>query len=76
MHGKNSSRWRAVDADGMVLDILVQERRNQEAAVTFLQRLVEGYPDEPRVVVTDKLGSYGQLSRTSSRARSSGNTRA
>jgi transposase-like protein len=28
--------WRAVDAEGMVLDILVQERRNQEAAETFL----------------------------------------
>jgi putative transposase len=50
--------WRAVDEDGMVLDILVQERRNQEAAERFLRRVVEGQPDEPRVVVTDKLASY------------------
>jgi putative transposase len=57
MNGKTYYLWRAVDADGMVLDILVQERRNQEAAVAFLQRLGEGYPDEPRVVVTDQLGS-------------------
>lgn len=42
----------------MVLDILVQERRNKEAAEAFLQRLVEAYPEEPRVAVTDKLGSY------------------
>src|SRR5690349_8750745 len=47
MNGKTYYLWRAVDADGMVLDILVQERRHQEAAVAFLQRLVEGYPDEP-----------------------------
>src|SRR5215469_9098166 len=58
MGGRTYYLWRAVDADGMVLDILVQERRNQEAAETFLRRLVEAYPDEPRVVVTDKLGSY------------------
>jgi putative transposase len=51
--------WRAVDQDGVVLDILVQERRNQEAAETFLRRVVQGEPAEPRVVVTDKLASYG-----------------
>jgi len=28
------------------------------AAETFLRRVVDGYPDEPRVVVSDKLGSY------------------
>jgi putative transposase len=58
MAGRTYYLWRAVDADGMVLDILVQERRNQEAAETFLRRLVEVYPDEPQVVVTDKLASY------------------
>jgi putative transposase len=55
MNGRTSYLWRAVDADGLVFDILVQERRNQEAAETFLRRLVEAYPDEPRVVLTDKL---------------------
>ena len=63
MNGKTYYLWRAVDADGMVLDILVQERRNQEAAETFLWRLVDGYPEEPRVAVTDKLGSYGPALR-------------
>jgi putative transposase len=42
----------------MVLDILVRERRNQEATEAFLRRLVVGQSAEPRVVVTDKLASY------------------
>ena len=59
MNGRTYYLWRAVDADGMVLDILVQERRNQEAAERFLRRPVAGYPEEPRVAVTDQLASYG-----------------
>jgi putative transposase len=59
MGGKTYYLWRAVDADGMVLDILVQDQRNQAAAEALLRRLVEGYRDQPRVVVTDKLASYG-----------------
>ena len=42
----------------MVLDILVQPRRNQEAAEALLRRLVEGQGYQPRVVITDKLASY------------------
>jgi putative transposase len=57
MNGKTYYLWRAVDADGLVLDILVQERRNQEAAAAFLRRVVDGYPQAPHVVVTDKLAS-------------------
>lgn len=56
--GKKHWRWRAVDRDGLVLDILVQERRNQEAAERFLRRVLEGESEAPRVVVTDKLASY------------------
>ena len=56
--GKTWYLWRAVEADGMVLDIVLQERRNLEAAETLLRRLVEGQPGEPRVIVTDKLASY------------------
>jgi putative transposase len=48
----------AVDRDGLVLDILVQERRNQEAAERFLRRVLEGEGKAPRVVVTDTLASY------------------
>jgi putative transposase len=48
----------AVGQEGIVLDILVQERRNQEAAEAFLPRVVDGCGYEPRVVVTDELASY------------------
>ena len=56
--GKKHWLWRAVDQDGLVLDILVQERRNQDAAERFLRRVVDGEEQAPRVVITDKLASY------------------
>ena len=56
--GKKHWLWRAVDRDGLVLDILVQERRNREAAERFLRRVLDGEEQAPRVVVTDKLASY------------------
>ena len=46
-----------------MLDIPVQERRTQEAAEAFLRRVVGEYQDEPRVIVTDKLASYGPAIR-------------
>lgn len=81
MDGKTYYLWRAVDTDGMVLDILVQERRNQEAAERFLCRVVESYPDELRVAVTNKLASYGPalknvLPRTEHRKHQGLNNRA
>src|SRR6266849_3077088 len=51
--------WRAVDQDGIVLDILTQGRRDQHAAEQFLRRVLDGENGaQPRVVITDKLGSY------------------
>jgi putative transposase len=58
MNGRRYWLWRAVDQDGVVLDILVQARRNQQAAERFLRRVVDGWGTRPRVVVTDKLASY------------------
>ncbi|QFT95389.1 Transposase IS66 family protein (plasmid) [Roseovarius sp. THAF9] len=55
--------WRAVDANGDVLDILVQPRRNAKAAKCFLTRLIARF-GKPRVVVTDKLRSYLKPIRT------------
>lgn len=49
--------WRAVDANGDTLDILVQMRRNAKAAKRFLKRLIAQF-GEPRVAITDKLRSY------------------
>ena len=56
-NGRKHWLWRAVDQQGVVLDILVQSRRNQEAAAAFLRRPVDGRGYEPWVVITDKLAS-------------------
>jgi putative transposase len=40
--------WRAVDQDGVVLDILVQSRRNKQAAKKFFRKLFKGYQYVPR----------------------------
>ena len=56
-NGRRRRLWRAVSQDGVVLGLLVQARRNQEAAEAFLRRLVDEQGDQPRVVITDKLAS-------------------
>ena len=55
--------WRAVDQDGVVLDILVQPRRDGNAAKRFFRRLLKDLQYVPRVIVTDKLRSYGVAHR-------------
>jgi transposase-like protein len=61
--GKKHSLWRAVDQDGNVLDILVQSRRNKHAAKRFFRKLLKGLTSVPRVMITDKLKSYGAAKR-------------
>ena len=51
--------WRAVDQNGVVLDILVQGRRNATAAERFFKRLLIGLRYKPRRIVTGGLRSYG-----------------
>ena len=55
--------WRAVDQHGNVLDVLVQSRRNTKAATRFFRKLLKGLRYVPRVIVTDRLGSYGAAKR-------------
>src|ERR671915_2037584 len=50
--------WRAVDQHGIVLDILVQSRRNAKAAKRLLRKLLKKQGIAPRVMITDKLASY------------------
>jgi putative transposase len=52
-----------VDQNGVVLDILVQERRNGAAAKRFFKRLLRGLKYKPRRLVTDGLRSYGVARR-------------
>jgi len=55
--------WRAVDQTGTVLDILVQSRRDTQAAKRLLRKLLKRQCRAPRVMVTDKLASYGAARR-------------
>jgi len=57
--GKLCYLWRAVDQEGVILDILVQSRRNTKAATKFFKKLLKGLEYVPRVIITDKLRSYG-----------------
>jgi len=59
INGERYYLWRAVDQDDNVLDILVQSRRNKKAAKKFFRKLLKGLQYVPRVVITDKLRSYG-----------------
>ena len=46
-----------------MLDILVQSQRNTQAAKKFFRRLLKDLAYVPRVVITDKLASYGAAKR-------------
>src|SRR5215212_1268498 len=56
--GEKHRLWRAVDRDGLVLDVLVQSRRDKKAAERLLRKLLKKQGRAPRVLVTDKLASY------------------
>ena len=64
IQGRRQYLWRAVDQDGDVTDILVQSRRNRQAAARFFRKLLKGQGRGPRRLITDKLGSYGAAHRT------------
>ena len=51
--------WRAVDAEGEVLDVLVQSKRNKHAALKLMRKLLRKYAVVPERLVTDDLRSYG-----------------
>jgi len=61
--GCSTRLWRAVDQNGLVLDVLVQSRRDQRAAERLLRKLLKRQCRAPRVMITDKLGSYGAAKR-------------
>ena len=61
--GVNHWLWRAVDQAGVVLDVLVQRRRDKQAAKRMLRKLLKKQMRPPRVMITDKLASYGAAKR-------------
>ena len=54
----------AVDQHGIVLDSLVQSRRNAKAAKRLLRKLLKKQGIAPRVMITDKLASYAAAKKT------------
>ena len=52
-----------VDAEGEVLNVLVQSKRNKHAALNLMRKLLKKYAFAPERWVTDDLRSYGSGSR-------------
>ena len=61
--GTKQRLWRPVDQNGVELDILIQSRRNKAAAKRLLRKLIRKQMRTPRVMITDKLGTYGAAKR-------------
>jgi putative transposase len=61
--GRQMYMWRAVDSEGEVLEILVQPQRDKAAALRLLRKLLRRQGFVPKVIVTDKLRSYGAALR-------------
>ncbi|WP_423788434.1 IS6 family transposase [Lactiplantibacillus plantarum] len=63
---KINGRWhylyRAIDADGLTLDIWLRKKRDTQAAYAFLKRLHKQF-GEPKAIVTDKAPSLGSAFR-------------
>ena len=58
INGEQHYLWRAVDHEGEVLESYVTKRRDRNAALKFLRKMMKRY-GSPKIVVTDKLRSYG-----------------
>ncbi|MCF7728165.1 DDE-type integrase/transposase/recombinase [Sulfitobacter sp. M22] len=63
MRCKKHWLWRAVDQNGFVLNIWVQSRRNTKAAKRLMRNLRKRHGSAPRVMITNKLRSYGAAKR-------------
>ena len=68
IRGQRRYLWRAVDQEGDVLDILIQKRKNTQAAKTFFRKLLKGHSRVPFDITTDKLGSYQAAKREAMRS--------
>ena len=63
IRGQYRYLWRAIDQDGEVVDVLLQQRQDAASAKRFFRHLVARLRDQPRTIVTDKLGSYAVARR-------------
>jgi putative transposase len=58
INGRMVYLWRAADAGGEVLDVLIQSRRNKRAALKLMRKPLRKYGYVPDKLVTDELRSY------------------
>ena len=58
INGETYYLWRAVDHEGEILEVYVTKRRDRKAALKFLKKAMKRY-GSPKMIVTDKLRSYG-----------------
>jgi putative transposase len=56
--GRMAYPWRAVDAEGEVLDVLVQSKRNKYAALKLMRKLLKKYAFGPERLVTHDFRPY------------------
>jgi putative transposase len=61
--GRRMYLWRAVDHEGEILDMLVQRRGDKRAALRLMRKLLKKQGFAPKLLVTDKLRSYGSAFR-------------
>ena len=61
--GKRMYLWRAVDHEGEILDMLVQRRRDTQPALRLMRKLLKKQGFAPKLLVTDKPGSYSSAFR-------------
>src|ERR671932_1403658 len=61
--GKQMYLWRAVDAEGEVLEVLVQAKRDARAAGKLMRKLLKKQGMAPSEWVTDKCPAYGAALR-------------
>jgi putative transposase len=63
IRGRRFWLWRAVDEHGVVLEEILQSRRDRKAAKRLLRKLLKAAGAPPKRIVTDKLGSYAAAKR-------------
>src|SRR5579863_9174315 len=56
--GRQMYLWRAVDDEGEVLDVLVQARRDNDAALRLMRKLLKNQRFVPSSIITDRYRAY------------------
>jgi putative transposase len=63
IRGRRMYLWRAVDAEGEILEVLVQSKRDRHAALRLMRKLLKKHGVAPAILVTDRLGAYSAAVR-------------